>query len=147
MKLSTLSQALWLSSLAAFSSIVPLAHAQTGVKVTVPFAFDCGLSHLAAGTYTISADRHFATLRGSTVTRMAMVMPFQNDKSSERGRALFTRVGSRYTLRDLWVAGEAEHLHFFTPKPKHLPAQASNDLRPQDVEVALLAPGVLAGGR
>lgn len=146
MKLSTLSQALWISSLAAFASVVPLAHAQAGVRMTVPFAFDCGHSHLAAGTYTVTKDGSFATLRSSKTTSVAIALTFQNDRRDETSRALFSRVGNRYTLKDVWSAGESEHLHFVTAKPKHQPALASNELPAQEVEVAL-TPGALAGGR
>ena len=147
MKLLTFSHALWLSSLAAFASIVPLAHAQTAAKVVVPFAFNCGPSHMAAGTYLISNNGHIALIRGTKTTGNAMTMTFQNDRAYEPGRALFTRVGERYTLKDLWVAGQPEHLHFVNPKLKTRPERASIEQRPQDVEVALLEPGVINGGR
>ena len=92
------------------------AFAQSGQKVSVPFKFTIGDTHLAAGTY------YFVTLAGATrmevrdsgqkvvgqipvITRLA-----KPAKSSTAARLVFDTVADERFLSEIWIAGTDGYL-------------------------------------
>ena len=141
MKLSTPYSAFILAGAALLFTAMPAANAQNSGTLRVPFAFQCGPSHMAAGTYTISSGPgHSVSIRGQKTTNLAMALTYGNDKLHEKGRAVFVRAAGRYYLDDMWVPGSNSHLHFINSKPKTRNVVAAIEPLPPTVELAMLEP-------
>jgi hypothetical protein len=96
----------------ALASLAPASSAQntTELRANVPFAFQYGSDHYAAGHYTIRliSDR-FVALHGKSRSGFAMVQ--RNDGgAAAKGKLVFTRYGDRYFLEQIWAPGTDTHL-------------------------------------
>ena len=83
------------------ASSTALAQTSSGVKATIPFAFQVGGRVLPAGTYTFSQDgTHIMALRGSAphAQILTMVLPQTEMKAPRVGSITFTLYGDRYFL-------------------------------------------------
>ncbi|MGA3068869.1 MAG: hypothetical protein ABSD43_01520 [Terracidiphilus sp.] len=90
-------------ALATFVAIASLtqAHAQTHAsRVNVPFAFDCGSEHFAAGIYTISfSDSGVLTVTDYKHTDMAIPLSrFDQDSTDAAPYVAFRKYGNNYFL-------------------------------------------------
>jgi hypothetical protein len=81
------------------ASLAPRAHAQdTELRADVPFAFQYGSDHYAAGRYTIThlSDR-FIVLRSKSKAGAVMVQSSYG-AATTTGKLVFNRYGNRYFL-------------------------------------------------
>ena len=95
------------------------AHAQSGfVKVDVPFAFESGDAHLPPGVYRIhmSASTPFVQIDGDKSSACLIMMKDSSTRSSSVGKVVFRRYGSRYILKQVWMAGDTRYVR--TPASK-----------------------------
>ncbi len=134
---------------AVFLAISPFslalkAHAQSGVlKVDVPFAFESGNAHLAPGMYRIhmSALTPFIEIEGDTSSAYQLTMVDSSALSSTVGKVVFRRYGSRYILKQVWMAGNKRYVR--TPDSKVekqlVLEQAQANTADKQSDIALLA--------
>ena len=99
-----------LATLAAIASLTA-AHAQTlASRVNVPFAFDCGSAHFAAGSYTISmqgSDVVAVSNDAQRSTRLAVIESKTNSGSPNAPATVtFKRYGDSYFLAEYSTSGE-----------------------------------------
>ncbi len=94
--------------------VSPALHAQNLAmrgRVTVPFAFEVGSTHFAAGTYVISNPRdHVLAVQGSTRSALAFSSHEINPSPARGSKVVFYRLGDQYFLREVWIEGNADHL-------------------------------------
>jgi len=87
--------------------VSPALHAQdptTRSKVTVPFGFEVGSTHLAAGSYIVSNPQ-------APILAALVMSSHETDPSPARtSKVVFDRIGDQYFLREVWSQGKAEHL-------------------------------------
>ncbi len=110
--------------LTAFLLISPFstaitAHAQTGfVKVDIPFAFESGDAHLPPGVYRIrmSASTPLVQIEGDKSSASQIMMQDSSMRPSSVGKVVFRRYGSRYILKQVWMAGNTTYVR--TPASK-----------------------------
>jgi len=99
-----------LATLVAIASLTQ-AHAQTNAaRINVPFAFNSGTEHFAAGTYTVMTQgAYILALRNDAQrgTRLSMV-EFWSDASSAHAPAslTFRKYGNTYFLAEYSTNGE-----------------------------------------
>jgi hypothetical protein len=136
-------RAILLAIIFAGAPLSPASHAQdlkTAVIVNVPFAFQNGSQHLAAGRYTISMDyQHIASIRGESGSGFAMTGSDEERQPSTTTKVVFRKYGDQYFLREVWVAGDTSHTYFPTSKVERLEI-SSNRTAPSTVVVAALEP-------
>lgn len=125
-------------------SMAVTAHAQTGVvKVDIPFAFESGSAHLAPGVYRfhVSALTPIMHIEGAKSSAYQVIMTDSSMRSSGTGKVIFRRYGSRYILKQVWMAGDTRFVR--TPNTKvekqleFQQAQANN--ANEQTDLALLA--------
>jgi hypothetical protein len=141
--MSTLSMWKFRAILFAFILVVaPLSaasHAQDMVEalvVNLPFAFQNGSQHLAAGRYTIRLEDHSVlVIQGETRAGLAMVWFDEDSRPSNTSKVVFLRYGDQYFLHEVWGAGETRHTYCMPSKVEKLEI-AANKVVPTGVEVA-----------
>lgn len=80
----------------------------TAVVANIPFDFQIGSSHYAAGTYTIRLDGdYFLRLRSNTGSGV-MLVRWDTSKPSMTNKLVFHHYGNRYFLRELRIKGSQE---------------------------------------
>jgi hypothetical protein len=80
-------------------------------QVDIPFDFQIGSSHLAAGRYVISnPERILLFVHGAKHSAMVMSMREQNSTPAKVGKVVFHRYGNQYFLREVWMAGASERI-------------------------------------
>jgi hypothetical protein len=131
------------SLLAAFlmaASLAPAANAQSTVgRINVPFAFDCGTQHYAAGEYNIqTAMNGVLSIGNSAGSGLVMPQREQNTQRTATGKAVFRVYGDRYFLSELWTKGEATHFTFQPSKAEHEVQLALKRTPGSGVQMALL---------
>ncbi len=131
------------TALFAATSLVPAVHAQTGtvVKVNVPFAFDCGPSHFAPGTYTLNMIRMNTMLvRSPHNAGLVMTESDYSLKPNKTGIAVLRKYGDRYFLEELWLPDSTTHIKVYESKWERRAATelASEGRNPSTIELALL---------
>ena len=128
----------------AVATLSPASHAQdVGVvaKVNVPFSFESGSKHYAAGVYTIRMEnQHILLIRGVSESGMAMTSVEDNGQPAQKSAAVFQRYGNRYFLSEIFVAGKSRHIHLQQTKQEKQSQVAQNTTAPTNVEIAMLAP-------
>jgi hypothetical protein len=94
--------------------VSPASHAQdptTRSKVTVPFGFEVGSAHLAAGTYILSNPQApILAVQGAKHSALAMSSHETDPSPARTSKVVFDRIGDQYFLREVWSEGKAEHL-------------------------------------
>jgi hypothetical protein len=142
MKLLSTYRASLLATLLAAVSLVPAARAENPdviARVNVPFAFDCGNQHYAAGLYDIRQSAgNVVQIKGSSRFGLVMVQKDDNFAPAKTGKAVFHVTGDRRLLTEMWTAGSTAHIKFYSSKAKQRVKLASNGTYTPDVEVALL---------
>lgn len=87
-------------------------------RVNVPFAFESGSTHFAAGTYRIRYGglTPLIQLDGDTFSASQMTMRDSARKVSGTNKLVFRWYGSHYLLKQVWMAGS--NLFLSVPKSK-----------------------------
>jgi hypothetical protein len=108
-------------------------------RMKVPFSFETGAKHFAAGVYTIRMENaHALLIRGVSTSGLALVSIEDNGVAAKAGKAVFRRYGNRYFLREVQVAGKSRHLRLPVTKEQNQLETASQRNTPGPVEIALL---------
>lgn len=113
------------------------------VRVQVPFAFEQGSTHLAAGQYTISLQTgNLLLIRGDKESAYSMANTDQSLKPADKGKVVFERYGNRYFIHQIWMAGTSTHIDCVKSREeKSLQKElnlASVEKKSAGVEVAVL---------
>jgi hypothetical protein len=129
----------------AVASLSSTSHAQrtdTIAKVNVPFEFEFGSKHFAAGVYTMHMEsNHIVTIHSASKSGLAMTMWDINLKPSTQSKMIFRNYGGRLFLHEVWMAGDIVHLQCIETKAEKQAERtqlASNAVPVPDVELALL---------
>ncbi len=130
-------------SLAAFAvaALAPAClHAQEQqIRVTVPFAFEDGNEHLAAGTYTIRLESlRIMQLSGNKTAVRTMTQPEQTALPAKTSKVVFHRYGDRYFLHEVWIEGNNIHVESLKSRSEKRISVAQTNQPATDVELALL---------
>jgi hypothetical protein len=108
------------SSLVVLSLLLTVAgaYAQSPLRAKVPFAFQVGKAHEPAGTYTIhrDIDSNFVMIRNVHTGAAVLALVHLQPASKTTGKLIFHRVGSQYSLTEIW--GGAGSLGMALPVPK-----------------------------
>ena len=96
-------------------SLASVGHAQPGVtvlRVNVPFQFENGSRHFAAGTYMVRVESNRRLiLEGSGQRLVTATVPDERADPSPKSAVVFHRHGDRFFLREVWVAGRKTSVH------------------------------------
>jgi hypothetical protein len=112
---------------------------EEAVVVDVPFAFQNGSQHFAAGRYTIRLeDNNVLVVRGETRAGLAMVWFDDDSRPSNTTKVVFRRYGDQYFLHEVWVTGETRHPYCLPSKAENREMAATKAV-PTSVVVAALA--------
>jgi hypothetical protein len=114
---------------------------RSSTKVDVPFAFDYGNQHFAAGVYTIAMrDQSILTLSGINRTAWAMIQAGYDPTSHTQGCVTFRKYGSRYFLTEFSPANASIHASVFESGSERRVSRdfTASHLAPIKVEIALL---------
>ena len=123
-------------------STASYAQAQTmKAQVTVPFAFEYGSRHHAAGVYSIDKESGPAMLvRNGSDAGFALTLPDIDAHPAKTSKVVFRRYGDRYFLQEIWTAGSLTHLHCVqssAEKQAESLELASKRTAPKGLELAL----------
>lgn len=125
----------------AGAPLAPASHAQGlegALVVNVPFAFENGPQHFAAGLYTIGMESHnVVIIRGESRSGFIMAGLDEDSHPSETTKVVFRKYGDQYFLREVWVEGETSHTYCLPSKAEQLEI-AANRTAPTGVVVAAL---------
>jgi hypothetical protein len=105
-----------LALIAASASIVPqtVLHAQdlgTRAIADIPFAFQVGAYHYAAGKYTLLVNQdHILTIQGTTNSGLMQVSWDSARHPSTTSELVFHHYGNHYFLHELRVKGSQDFL-------------------------------------
>ena len=111
------------------------------VSANIPFDFQNGSDHLAAGRYTIGMEsEHILSLQGGKTTSMSLSRVELNRTPTATGKLVFRKYGSRYFLREVWLANKGEHEVLPQSKAEKRQQNALNVAERTGTEVALLEP-------
>lgn len=144
--MSTPSMKFRASLFAAVLAVLPLSlasHAQTNNKTVgqfnVPFGFESGSRHFAAGHYTINMEKaNLISIQGPSGFMFAMMLPGESRQPAKTAKLVFRRYGDRYLLSQVWKMGETVYLYRVPTKADKQLQRASNATAPKGVEVAIL---------
>ena len=114
--------------------------------MTVPFAFQAGITHFAPGAYTISVSANgFISIRGVSNSGLTKIVMQQGGiEQSPVSQLVFRRFGNRYFLREVWTKGDSVHLWCLKSKAEgqaervQRAADRASIAAPTNVEIALL---------
>ncbi len=133
-----------IAAVIAVASLAPALHAQDSgfiAKVNVPFAFQSATGqHFTAGVYTIRMDRAETLLiQGKSASGLAITQLANDGRPGKTSKAVFTRYGDRYFLREVWITGNSSHLVCNKSKAERR-SQVAVNRAPNYVQLALLDP-------
>lgn len=98
-------------ALALVSSALPAQMPSPRARVTVPFTFQVGSTHFAAGTYILGSPQdHVLYVQGGKRSAFVISSREWNGTPARSSKAIFHRYGNQYFLSEVWVAGETDHL-------------------------------------
>ncbi len=137
-----------IASALAVALVSPALHAQNPSmrsQVHVPFAFEVGSTHFAAGTYILTDPReHILDVQGPTRSALTMSWNETSRTPAPTSEITFDRYGNQYFLREVWIKGKIDHLRCPESKAEQ---EARRHQKPYDraslpththVEIALL---------
>ena len=129
----------------ALASLSSTSFAQSPKAIAVanvPFAFELGSQHFAAGRYTVRTNSdHLLMIQGASKSGSALTMWEDNSKPAARGKMVFRSYNGRLFLHEVWTPGETVHLQCAESKAEKQARKtevASNHAKTPDVELALL---------
>ena len=109
------------------------------MAVNIPFSFENGSHHLPPGRYTLSLTTdNILFVRGNTDGTNFMITDDDNPRSSDRNKLVFHKLGDRYFLREIWLAGSSTHAVCNKTSAEKQQEIAQNRLTPQAPQVAVL---------
>ena len=131
-----------IAAVLALASLAPALHAQDSgfiVKVNIPFAFEIATGqYFTPGVYTIHMDSAQSMIvQGTSKSGLAITQLANDGKPAEKGKAVFTRYGEKYFLREVWVTGNSSHLLCNESKAERR-LQVAAIQGPTNVQLALL---------
>jgi hypothetical protein len=107
-------------------------------RVNVPFSFETGAKHFAAGVYTIRMENeHSLLIRGVSDSGLALTSIEDAGSVAKTGKAVFQRYGNRYFLREVSVAGKSRRLYPRPTKEQSQLENASKRTTPAPEQIAL----------
>lgn len=108
-------------------------------RVNVPFSFETGAKHFAAGTYTIRMENgHSFLVKGVLDSSLVLASIEDNGQAAKIGRAVFQRCGNRYFLREIIVAGTSRRLHLQPTEEQTQLVESARNAKPALAEIAVL---------
>jgi hypothetical protein len=112
----------------------------TRMTVDIPFSFDTSLQHFEPGVYTLSvSDSNIVRFSNRANSGLSMTLPDIDNRVSANNKVVFRKYGTnRYFLREIWIAGKAEHFHTLLSKKEKQVEVAVNKAGMKGSEVALL---------
>ena len=125
---------------------LPAIHAQSTTPlslVNVPFAFEVGSYHFAAGQYAISdmlQDR-LLQVRGANDARLTRAMHEIASRPSANTRVVFHQYGDKYFLAQVWTANSPDYVQCIesgAEKQARKSQVALNSPQPNGIQVALI---------
>jgi hypothetical protein len=129
----------------AVASLSSTSHAQSSdalARVNVPFGFEVGSNHFAAGVYTVRMlSDHIMSIEGKSNAGLAMTIRDTDPKPSTTGKVVFRRYGSQFYLREVWTPEGSSHVQCVRTKSERQAERtqlASNPAQVTNVELALL---------
>lgn len=140
-----------LGVIAALATILaqPAVKAQTvtnTVVANIPFDFQIGSKHLAAGKYRIEEESNILWVKGDSGSAAMLVLKDSENKPTDSA-VVFHHYGNQYFLREVRDAGTSEKLWCSETKAEHRAKLEEDALNPNSgprgdskVEIALLAP-------
>ena len=134
-----------LASLVAIAALSQTAVAQTGVpstKVEIPFAFDSGTQHFAAGEYFLSMEiQNVLRLRNGNRTALILAQTGYDPTKIKAGYVAFRKYGDRYFFAAYVPANGSIHLSVLESKAERRIVRdfAANHLVPGTSQLALLS--------
>jgi hypothetical protein len=134
-----------LATLVTMASLSQTVIAQTGqvsTKVDVPFVFDYGTQHFAAGVYTVSMrDKNILTLSSGNRSAWAMIQAGYDPTQNKSGYVVFRKYGDRYFLAEYGPASGSLHASVSESSAERRAARdfAANHLSPRQVQLALMS--------
>jgi hypothetical protein len=139
-----------LAALLAMIPMSPMLRAESLSKelaMRVPFGFQVGANHFAAGVYTMGElSQHILKFQGASGYGVVISEHEANAKPLRVGKAVFHRYGDQYFLREVWTADSGDHLVFYESKAERqaekseLGSARASAAIDTDVEIALLEP-------
>ena len=132
------------TAILALTSLSSPARAQSldaGTNVNVPFGFDFGPRHFEAGHYFIRMQTgDLMAIRNGSDAGLAFFVKERNSLPSKRNKIIFGKYGDKYFIREIWIAGSAQHLYFLkSPAEKNAEKvylASFNHVGPENVELA-----------
>jgi hypothetical protein len=98
-------------ALALVSVVLPAQMPASRTRVTVPFAFQVGSTHFAAGTYILSSPQdHLLYVQGGKRSAFSISSHEWNGTPARSSEVIFHRYGNQYFLNAVWMQGETDHL-------------------------------------
>jgi hypothetical protein len=98
-------------ALALACTALPAQMPAPRTKVTVPFAFQVGSAHFAAGTYILSNPREYLlSVQGGKRSALAMSSYESTETPARVSEVIFHRYGNQYFLSEVWMRGNTEYL-------------------------------------
>jgi hypothetical protein len=126
-------------------AFLPTVHAQTSLvysRIEVPFSFNCGKTHLGAGTYTIvmNEQQNILTIRNATESAVVLAQVSYDPGRVSSSQALFKKCGNRYFLEEVKLAGSATDVSVLSSGPERRAARelARQGQQPTELALALL---------
>jgi hypothetical protein len=134
-----------LASLVAIAALSQTAVAQIGwlgTRVDVPFAFNCGSQHFAAGVYTLSTERqNLLLLRKGDHTALILIQAGFDPTRNKSGYVAFHKYGEQYFFAEYAPANGSIRASVLESKAERRAARdyAANHHSPSTVQLALLS--------
>jgi len=132
-------------ALALGSTALPAQMPAPRVQMNVPFAFQIGSAHLAAGSYILSNPEHvLLSIQGQKGSTFTLSQQELSSKPSKISKVVFHRYGNQYFLREVWLRDGDEYLTCPESKAEREIERAQKQVQqasaptPTTVEVALL---------
>ncbi len=136
------------AALFAVASFTPTAHAQfSGATTTIPFSFDAGGFHYAAGSYILkrqvnAAGSTYVSLIGQNGTSVILPMVGDDSEPATHTYLLFKKHGGTFYLSEFRKEDSSQFLYF--PRPDHSRKSSLERERSQAV-VVTAAPAQSSG--
>jgi hypothetical protein len=108
------------SSLVVMSLLLTAAgaYAQSADRANVPFAFQVGMAHVPAGSYTIKRDldTNIVMIRNVKTGKAVLALATRQLASKTTEKLIFRHVGNQYSLTEIWGAAGSPGMGLSVPK-------------------------------
>lgn len=139
-----------LATLVAVASLSHTLHAQSiaqPLAIHVPFSFDYGSRHFAAGTCVLNRNSlNTLIVRCNGTAAVAMIKTEYDPTPAKSSFVLFKKYGDRYFLQEIHIANATGHLDVYESDTEKRATReyASRGSQPTELAVAL-SPALSAG--